>query len=123
MSDIPIRDDLIRSVEKVAQEQNTDVESLVNAWVERQLALVREQKVREESARFRAQHSALLAAFPGEYVAMLNGEVVDHGYDLREVYLRVRERFGDAPVLVAPVTESPIPNYQMRSPRYSGPAA
>ena len=123
MIPIAIRDDLIRSAEKVAQEQGTDVASLVNEWVERDLALVREQKIREESVRFRAQHSALQAKFLGEYVAMRSGEVLDHDADVHALYLRIRDRFGDEPVLIAPVTDSPTPTYQMRSPRFALPTA
>jgi Family of unknown function (DUF5678) len=123
MIPIAIRDELIRSAEKVAQEQGKDVASLVNEWVERELALAREQKIREESALFRAQHGALRAKYLGEYVAMRGGEVLDHGTDVHELYLRMRDRFGDEPVLIAPVTDSPTPTYQMRSPRFAGPSA
>lgn len=123
MIPIAIRDDLIRSAEKVAQEQGRDVASLVNEWVERELALAREQKIREESARFRAQHSALQAKYLGEYVAMRGGEVLDHGADVQALYLRMRDRFGDEPVLIAPVTESSTPTYDMRSPRTVRPMA
>jgi len=123
MNPIAIRDELMRSVEKLAQEQGTDAESLVNEWVARELALAREQKIREEATRFRAQHSALQAAYPGQYVAMRNGELLDHGSDVQALYQRIRARFGDEPVLIAPVTDSPTPTYQMRSPRLAGPAA
>ena len=123
MVPIAIRDELIRSAEKVAQEQGTDVASLVNEWVRRELALAREQKIREESGRFRAQHSALQANYLGEYVAMRNGEVLDHGADVHALYLRIRDQFDDEPVLIAPVTESPTPTYHMRSPRLPPPTA
>jgi hypothetical protein len=120
---IAIRDELIRSVEKLAQDQGTDAESLVNAWIERELALAREQRIREESARFRTQHSALHAAYAGEYVAMRDGQVLDHDPDVQALYLRMHERFGDEPILIAPVTETPDPTYNMRSPRLAGPDA
>ncbi len=121
MIPIGIRDDLIRSAEKVAQDQGTDVASLVNKWVERELALAREQKIREESVRFRAQHGALRSRFLSEYVAMRSGEVLDHDADVYALYLRIRDRFGDEPVLIAPVTDSPTLTYQMRSPRLARP--
>jgi hypothetical protein len=123
MIPIAIRDDLVRSAEKVAQEQGTDVASLVNEWIERELALAREQKIHEESVRFRAQHSDLQAKYLGEYVAMRGGEVLDHGADVQALYLRMRDRFGDEPVLIAPVTESSTPTYDMRSPRTVRPTA
>ena len=114
---------MIRSVEKLAQDQGTDAESLVNAWIERELALAREQRIREESARFRAQHSTLHANYAGEYVAMRNGQVLDHDPDVQALYLRMHEHFGDEPILIAPVTDTPDPTYNMRSPRLAGPAA
>jgi len=123
MIPIAIRDDLIRSAEKVAQEQGTDVASLVNEWVERELALAREQKIREETVRFRAQHSALQTQYLGQYVAMRSGEVLDHDADVNALYLRIHDRFGDEPVLIAPVTESPTPTYDMRSPHLARPTA
>ncbi len=123
MTPIAIRAELVRALEKFAQEQGADVASLVNEWVERQLALAREQKIREESVRFRAQHSRLRTAYLGEYVAMQNGEVLDHAPDVHQLYLRIKERFGDEPILIAPVTDAPTPLYQMRSPRLAGPSA
>ena len=123
MTPIAIRDELVPALEKAAQEQGTDVASLVNDWVERQLALAREQKIRDESARFRAQHSQLRAAYLGEYVAMRNGEVLDHGSDVQQLYQRIKDRFGDDAILIAPVTDAPAPIYQMRSPRLAGPSA
>ncbi|MEP7356733.1 MAG: DUF5678 domain-containing protein [Anaerolineales bacterium] len=122
MIPIAIRDELIRSIEKLARELDTDAETLLNEWIERQIALAREQKIREESGRFRAQHNHLQSTYAGEYVAMLNGAVVDHGSNVNELYLRIRDRFGDEPVLIAPVTDSSTPTYQMRSPRVAGPA-
>jgi hypothetical protein len=120
MIPIAIRDELVRSIEKLAQEQGTNAESLVNEWIERQLSLAREQRIREESARFRAQHDRLWASYAGEYVAMRSGEVLDHSPDVNALYLRIRERYGDEPILIAPVTEAPTPTYQMRSPRLPG---
>lgn len=123
MIPIPVRDELIRSVEKLALEQGTNAEALVNEWIERQLALAREQRIREESVRFRAQHSALQATYAGQYVAMRDGEMLDHDAEVQALYLRIRERFGDEPILIAPVLDSPMTTYQMRSPRVAGPAA
>ena len=117
MDTIPIRADLIQSVEKLAQEQGTNAESLLNEWIQRQLALARERRIREEAARYRAQHSALLPIYGGQYIAMRNGEVIDHDTELGVLYQRVRERYGDEPVLMTPVTPEPMPVGHMRSPR------
>ena len=118
MTNIAIRDDIIRSIEKFAQEQGTNTEALVNEWLQWQLALKREQRIREEAARYRAQHSVLFPVYAGQYIAMLNGELLDHDPELGPLYHRIRERYGDAPVLMTPVTPEPMPVANMRSPRW-----
>ncbi len=117
MTSVPVRDDLMRSIEKLAIEQGTDTEALVNAWLERQLALAREQRIFEETERFQAQHSALLPLYAGQYIAMHNGAVVDHAETLASLYERVRARFGDEPVLITPVMAEPIQTFNRRSRR------
>lgn len=123
MTPIAIRAHLVQALEKFAQEQGTDVASLVNEWVERQFALARDQKIRAESVRFRAPHSRLRTAYLSEYVAMQTGEVLDHAPDVHQLYLRIKERVGDEPTLIAPVTDAPTPLFQLRSPRLAGPSA
>jgi hypothetical protein len=118
MAHVPIRDELFEPLQKYAEREQTSLEELVNVWLTRQLALAREEKIHEESARFQARHAELLQQYPGEYIAMLNGEVLDHDPDAHTLYLRVREHWSDIPVLIALVTYEPLPAYQMRSPRF-----
>jgi len=121
MTQIAVRADIARSIEKLAHEQGTDAEALVNKWLQWQLALAREQRIREEAARYRAQHSALFPVYAGQYIAMLNGELLDHDAEIGPLYQRMRERFGDEPVLITPVTAEPLPVLNMRSPRLADP--
>lgn len=120
MLPITVRDDLFHSVEKLAQEQGTSAEALITEWIERELA--REQRIFEESERFQAQHSALLPKYTGQYIAMRNGDVIDHDADLGPLNQRIRERYGDEPVLITPVMDEPIRVFNMRSPRLVSPA-
>ncbi|MBN1145806.1 MAG: hypothetical protein JXA78_01020 [Anaerolineales bacterium] len=118
MIHIPIHEELFEPIRQIAEQEKTSVENLVNSWLTRQLALAREKKIKEESTRFQAMHSELLAEYRGKYIAMHNGEVLDHDADIRELYLRIKKQYGEAPVLIALVTEEPVPTYQMRSPRF-----
>lgn len=120
MIKVAIQEELLEPIRRVAEQEKTSVESLVNDWLRRQLALVREQKIHEETARFRAKHAELRVKYLGQHIAMRNGEVVDHDSDARKLYLRVRKQYGDSPILIAPVGEQPIQTYQMRSPRLAG---
>jgi hypothetical protein len=122
MVNVPIHEELFEPIRRLAEQEQTSVEGVVNDWLRRQLALVREQKIKEESARFRSRHAALLAQYRGEYVAMRNGEVLDHASDARELYLRIKAHYGDDPILIAPVTETPTQTYTVRQPRLIRPA-
>jgi hypothetical protein len=61
MTTITIQDDLLQSIQKIAEREQQTVESVVNDWLSRQFALVREQKIKEEAVRFRVMHKKLLA--------------------------------------------------------------
>jgi hypothetical protein len=121
MINVVIREEIFEPIRVEAEQEKTSVESLVNEWLGRQLALVREQKIREESARFRAKHAQLRARYSGEYVAMRNGEVLDHDPEARELYLRIQQRFGEQPVLIAPVSDQPTATFNVRSLFLDGP--
>jgi hypothetical protein len=119
MAQLVLRPDLASAVEKLASEQGKNAEALLNEWIERDLFLARERRIFEESERFQAQHSALLPLYAGQYIAMRNGEVVDHDQTLAPLLQRVREKYGDEPILITPVTAEPIRTFTIRSPRLS----
>jgi hypothetical protein len=49
----------------------------------------------------------LLEQYPGEFIALHSGRVVDHDQDVTALEKRVRQRFGWLPVLIAPVNPEP----------------
>ncbi|MCI0690746.1 DUF5678 domain-containing protein [candidate division KSB1 bacterium] len=58
----------------------------------------------------------LLKTLRGKWVAVHNGQVVDVGDSVRDVLLRVRERFPKTEVYIQLVDEN-LPVIKMRSPR------
>jgi hypothetical protein len=52
----------------------------------------------------------------GEFVAVREGQVVDHDADQRALYLRARARFGHTLVLVIPAEWTEPPVYTIHSP-------
>jgi hypothetical protein len=54
--------------------------------------------------------------YRGEFVAVREGQVVDHDVDQRALYLRVRARFGHTPVLIVPAEWTEPPVYTIHSP-------
>ena len=76
-----------------------------------------EQVILEEEQAFRQMHSTLVEQYPGEYVAIRNGQVVDHDAGQTALYLRVRQNYPGRFVLIA-ATHGPLEEtYHFRSPR------
>ncbi len=57
------------------------------------------------------------ARYRGKFVAVHNGQVVDHDPDQRTLYLRARARFGHTPVLIIRADWDEPPVYTIHSPR------
>ena len=75
-----------------------------------------EMLLREQKA-FEAIHVDLLANYLGQYVAMMDGKVIDHDQNQYELWLRIDKSFRDMPVLIKPVLSDPVERYMRRSPR------
>ena len=117
MITVSIREDLFEPIQQIARQERVTIEVLVNEWLTRQLSLAREQKIKEEAVRFQEKHTELLTQYAGEYIAMQNSEVLDHDMNLRELYLRIKSRYKNAPILITQVTSNPKPVYSVRSPQ------
>lgn len=65
---------------------------------------------------YRTHRSSLLKRYLGQYVAILDGEVVDHGRDFGPLAARVFARFGNRSVYM-PRVEASEPTARIRSPR------
>lgn len=81
-----------------------------------------EALVREREA-FTALHPTLLAQYPGEYVAVHHGVLVDHDKDGLTLSLRIHQRFPDEFVWIAPLKAQVLEEWIVRSPRFEPIAA
>lgn len=70
-----------------------------------------------EMQHYLRQHQHLLARYRGQYIAMHQGEVIDHDIDEVALSRRVRIRYGDTTILITPVLPDPIQKITVRSPR------
>ena len=52
-------------------------------------------------------HDELVRKYEREHIALYQGEIVGHDVDASRLEKRVHERFGELPVLIAPVTARP----------------
>jgi hypothetical protein len=68
---------------------------------------------------FERQRAQLLRRYPGEYVALAAGRVVDHDTDDEALAARMFSRLGDAPFYLARVEDTPTV-YELPSPELVG---
>lgn len=99
--------DLQMELIRVSQAMDADVSALLNQAMRDHLDHLAEQKIIAESKAFRSMHAELLQRYKGEYVAVHNGEVVDHDVNLGALNRRIRARYGCLAVLLQQVTEQP----------------
>ena len=74
-------------------------------------------QMEQEQIAFRRMLPHLLEQFHGEYVAIYQGQVVDHDDDQLALVLRIDEKYPDTAVLIKRVEATDDPILQMRSPR------
>lgn len=120
MITVPLRSNLADQLQNEATRRHTSVEALANDWLEEQLWQAKRKKIDEEAERFRAQHAQLLARYDGQFVAMRDGEVIDHDSDLVTLHQRVRAQYGDEPILISPVTSEPMQTIKVLGARRRG---
>ncbi len=76
----------------------------------------REAMLKEERA-FRKLHPTLLNQYAGEFVAIYQGEMVDHDPDQLVLLQRKRQKYPGQVVLIARLVAEPEEIYHFRSPR------
>ena len=109
--------DLLAAVSELAEQSEVDAQELVNRAVRDYLDRVAEEKILAETKAFRAMQADLLERYSDQYVAIHNGQVIDHDADLRTLHLRVYSRLGRTPVLLKRVTREPERDLVIHSPR------
>jgi hypothetical protein len=98
---------LVRQIERLAAERTEPPVQVLENAVRAYLETVEREAIHAETEAFWAMRDHLLARYPGESVALYQGQVVDHDADVTRLESRVRDRFGSLPVLIAPVTPGP----------------
>lgn len=61
------------------------------------------QKLEQEIAAYQSMHAGLLQKYPGKYVAVHKGQVVDFDLDQLALYFRVRKLFPGEEILIRQV--------------------
>ncbi|HRQ42321.1 MAG TPA: hypothetical protein PLD25_30770 [Chloroflexota bacterium] len=107
MATIELPRKLLNPLEQLATRQGSSVEALLEDVVTDYLHEQRHEQLLQEMERFRDQHSQLMVQYAGQFVGMLDGRVLDHDADAGVLYKRLRLQYGDAPILIVEVKDTP----------------
>ncbi len=78
----------------------------------------RSDPMERKIAAFQQIHASLLKRYRGEYVAIYQGQLVDHDNDKVALLERIEQTYPNKFVLMRPVQEQPEREFYFRSPRY-----
>lgn len=98
---------LLEQVRWIARWQKVSTDELTSRALSSYLDRLEWEKLQSEMEAFQAQLPVLMARYADQYVAMHEGQVIDHDTDLRTLHGRVYARMGSVPVLLQKVTEAP----------------
>lgn len=100
---IDLRSDLNSLLSRSAQRENKSVAELINEAIEFYLEARWNDALAREAAAYAQLHHSLWQSIPGQWVAVYEGRVVDQDDAEQQLYFRVRERFGEVPILIRQV--------------------
>jgi hypothetical protein len=103
MLTLEIDERMARELAQLAHQRATSVGNLAAEAICNFLRAEADQISQREAQTFAKMHAELLDRYPGEYVAVRGGEIVDHDPDQAALYLRVTERYPDELVLIRQV--------------------
>jgi predicted transcriptional regulator len=115
MSTISIEPTLRTRVEQIAQRLGKPAEEIVEEAIQEHLDHLDLQKLQEEGAAFKQMHADLKARYFNQYVAVHQGQVVDSDAEFEPLVLRVQSQFGDVPIYISRVAETPEVEWRFRS--------
>lgn len=106
MPTVVVEPEMYKRIEEVATEYEASTDEIFVEAVRSYLWDLQRLKISEESEIYRQRYPDLRDQYQGQYIAMHNGQVVDHDVDFKSLRQRVRQRFGRTPVLMTLVRGS-----------------
>lgn len=117
MTVIELAPRLITPLQLLAKRQEASVEEIVEEVIDRFLREQRHAQLLQEMERFRQLHSELLPRFRGQYIGLLDGQVLDSDADGGVLHTRLARQYGDQPILIVEVKDQPEQEFKRLSRR------
>lgn len=121
---ISIPQTLYRRARELARSRNQSVDAVLEAGValveasSLTVSAAEEQAMIREEAAYEAMHPELMAQYAGEYVAVFQGQLIDHDQDETALLRRLDAQYPNDVVLMKKVRPLPEPVLHFRSPRF-----
>lgn len=118
---LSVPEEVYRRIEQVALETQRNVEDVFMDTISSQFpsypAHPERATMHKEIAAYTRMHTELVQTYLGEYVAIYQGELVDHDADPVALHERITATYPDKIVLSRKVQREAEPILHMRSPR------
>ena len=121
---ITVSSKVYRRILAQAKQSRTNVSDLLNGVVanafvsDASTETPAQEKMLREVEAYKNMHAQLASQYAGQFVAIHNGQVVDHDADKDALFFRVKQNFPNEIVLQRQVLENPDPVLHFRSPRF-----
>ena len=107
----------LTNLEEMAVQYGVDADELLSQALKSYRRKLEEAKIGAEKQHFLSQHAQLKKAYLSQFIAMHQGQVVDHDESFEILHRRIRQKYGRQAILIRRVEEEPDPPLVMRSPR------
>ena len=117
MPNLVVSERTVNRLQQVAQTNKTSIEKLAEQVIRDYLRREAEQAIDREIEAYRQMHQELLQHYKNEYVAVYQGQMIDHDESKLALYLRIQAEYPEIPVLIRQVRPEVDRIINMRSPR------
>jgi len=117
MTELVVSEKTIAQLNKIADDKGTTAQKLAEQAIRQFLRDEVRRVLQRESEAFCAMHAELFDKYPGQFVAIHQGRVIDWDKDQLELYTRLDEQYPDTPILIKQILPEPEEVYTFRSPR------
>lgn len=102
MVTLQLSPELAKTIEHEATSRNLTIEQFIQTMLVRERTLTHRRRIEQEQAWWLSRPLSERAAYEGQFVAVHQQRLVDHDTDDATLQRRVREKFGQQPVLIMP---------------------
>lgn len=91
----------------MAAGKETTVENVVESLVADYLRQQRHEALLREMDRYRQMYPEIVVQYRGQFLGIQDGKILDSDPDGGLLYRRLRQKYGDLPILIVQVTSTP----------------